>query len=394
MSASARWELVAPDWETLDTVWRNPLPFILWPICGRPLLAYWLDAALHAGAESIRVRTDDRPHLVRSWLLKGDYWSRQIEVAGTGSEGFDVHLMDCLAGMGPQPPVTDGRGMIERWFSLHRTALGLREHAELVIDRELAPGIWAGPGAKVHPSCKLTAPCWIGPHARIGPGCVLGPDVYIGRGCVFDEDVEASEAVVCWDTFVGRHTRLHKSAAQGGVLLNWERGARSEITDDFILADLADRGLEPAWPERVLALLLRLAVFLPARLLNLLARSSVKEVVTGKGRRCVIRTLPRGPLVLRREAWFGEVVAGRFRLIGLLPRSQADWEKLDPGLRSMFERAPAGVFSLADLFGCHDAADPDEWMHAAFQAGAPDRAGVQQTLSNILKIAFQPPVSP
>lgn len=391
MSGTVKWELVAPEWGPLDTVWRNPLPFILWPVCGRPVLAYWLDAALHAGAAEIRIRTSDRPHLVRSWILKGDYWSRPIEVGGPAGEGFEVHVMDCLAGMGPQPPVTDGREMLERWYSLHRTALDLREHAELVIDHELSPGVWAGPGATIHPTSRLTAPCWIGPHAQIGPGCVLGPGVYIGRGCVFDEDVEASEAVVCWDTFVGRHTRLHKSAAQGGILLNWERGSRSDIADDFILSDLANRGLVPGWPERILAQVLRLAAFLPARVLNLFSSPSIKDVVVGKGRECALRTWPKGTLILRREAWLGEVAAGHLRLVGLLPRSRAEWDALDPELRLMFERSPAGVFALSDLFGSHDASDPDEWIHAAYQAGAPDQAGRQQVRRNILKIVLQSP---
>lgn len=391
MSAPPRWELVAPDWEALDTVWNNPFPFILWPVCGKPVLAYWLDAALHAGAAEIRIRTGDRPHLVRSWILKGDYWSKPIEVSEVPAEGFETHRMDRLPGMGAAAPVTDGRGMLERWFQLHRTALELREQAELVIDHERAPGIWTGPGAVIHPTARLNAPCWIGPQAHIGPGCVLGPEVYIGRGCVLDEDVEASEAVVCWDTFVGRHTRLHKSAAQGGTLLNWERGSRSEIADDFILSDLADRGLVPGFGERTLAAILRLAVVLPARLLNLFARPLETTVVTGSGRECVIRTWPRGPLLLRREAWLKGIVAGHFKFVGLLPRSRPDWERLDPVMRSMFEHAPAGVFSLADLFGSHSPSDPDEWIHAAYQAGAADDAGASQVLRNILKIAMTTP---
>jgi hypothetical protein len=211
---------------------------------------------------------------------------------------------------------------------------------------------------------------------------------------VFDEDVEASEAVVCWDTFVGRHTRLHKSAAQGGVLLNWERGSRSDISDDFILSDLADRGQGPGLPERILALLLRIAALLPARLLNLFSSRSTKTVVTGKGRELLLRTWPKGPLILRREAWLGEVLAGNFRLVGLLPRSRAEWDGLAPELRTIIERAPAGVFALSDFFGCHDASVPDEWMHAAYQAGAPDQAGRRQVRKNILKIVFRSPASP
>ena len=106
----------------------------------------------------------------------------------------------------------------------------------------------------MHPSAELKAPCWIGPRARVGARCRLGPNAYIANRAVVDDDVEASDAVVCADTFVGRHTHLQQSAAQGGLLLNWRMGVAVRIAEEFIFVDLTRKNDRPAWGEQLLAL--------------------------------------------------------------------------------------------------------------------------------------------
>jgi len=49
-------------------------------------------------------------------------------------------------------------------------------------------------------------------------------------------EIQISEAVVCADTCIGRHTPwLEQSVAQGGLLINWKLGVAVNIVDDFIL---------------------------------------------------------------------------------------------------------------------------------------------------------------
>lgn len=345
---------------------------MLWPVCGKPLLAHWLDDALARGAESIRIHAKDRPHLVRAWIAKGDYWSKPIEVVSSAPPP-DAWMMDTLPGGETSAPVVDGAGVLERWFDCHGAAIERLGRAEIAIDREIVPGVWAAPGADISPSAKLTAPCWIGPKARVGPGCRLGPGAYIGRQAVLDEDVEVEHAIVGDHTFVGRHTRLEKSVAEGGLLLNWARGVRVEIPEDFILGDLAARAPAPGFGDRLVAAVLAVLLAIPARLWNLGEHPSRKTVRLPSGRTLVLSTRPRGPLLLRRQAWLCHVVTGHLHLWGILPRSAAEWDALDAGVRAVLESAPAGVLSLADLHGAHDAADPDEWIHAAFQAGGDAR---------------------
>lgn len=386
----ADWALVAPDWAALDQTWKNPLPFVLWPVCGKPLLAYWLDEAVRNEASAITVFASDRPHLIRAWLDRGEYWSKKIGVlSGDPPAGGAVHLMTDLPGAVEELPSE----LVARWFAMHRRALSLRESGALLIDREISPGVWAGPGAAIAPSAVLTPPCWIGPRARVGARCRLGPDVFVARRAVIDDDVEAEQAVVCEDTYIGRHTRLEKSVAQGGLLLNWKLGVAVNILDDFILADLGPSTLRPSFAERLLALLLWAPCVLAGALLNLgrgPARQTVAATPSGP---LTLHTWPSGPLLLRRARWLGAVIRGRLRMVGILPRSADQWEALPPEMRSLLERSPAGLLSLSDLHGCHDPSGPDEWMHAAYQAGAPDGEGRRQALRAAVGIAFKTPLS-
>lgn len=395
MSAAKNWLLIAPEWESLDTIWKQPRPFILWPVCGKPLLAYWLDEALRAGAGTIAVLEFERPHLVRAWLDKGDYWSREVRVISReGGETWEERrTMDALPGGEPPAAVRDGRELLERWFELHVEALRLREGIGLSIDRELAPGVWAGPGAVVHPDAELTAPCWIGPQTRVGARCKLGPNVFVSKRAVIDDDVSAKDAIVCANTYVGRHTDLEMSAAQGGLLVNWKLGVAVRIVEDFILADLSPRVNQPGWGERLLAAILKVVVAGPARLWNWGRTPVEKTILSGDGRSFAVKTWPCGPLVIRREPWLDSVIAGRLKLFGILPRSEADWQLIPAEIRSDLEGAGAGVFALSDLYNCHDPAEPDEWMHATYQAGAADGSGLKQTRRSAFRIALKNPLT-
>lgn len=75
-----------------------------------------------------------------------------------------------------------------------------------------------------------------------------------------------------------------------------------------------------------------------------------------------------GPLWLRRVPWLRHVAAGRLRWIGILPRGLNDLTQVPEEVAGGLRKAPPGVFSLADLHGCHEPDDPEEWIHAAFQA--------------------------
>jgi len=390
------WHLIAPDWALLDTVWRSPQPFILWPVCEKPLLSYWLDEAVRRGVPSVSIEALDRPHLVRQWLDQRDMWSRSIEVhskpgAGDGRECFAV------TGLPEEPvtaPVESAKTLMLRWYDMQVVALKRRSSGMVHLDHEYRPGIWFGPGARAAEDVVFSPPCWVGSHASIGSGCRVGPHAFIGSGVYLDNDVEISESVVCADTYVGAHTSLKRLAAQGGLLMDFDRAVGVEIVDNFVLAPLGETPSSPSLRERLLAALVTVPLEWIARIAARGVKPAEFAARLSRSQSVRLRTYPVGPLCLRRAAWLREVAAGKMRIVGVLPRTDADWGSLSPEMRSALEQAATGVFSLSDLYGCHSPEQPDECLHAMFQAGSADGAGERLAKKFLLKITMTTPADP
>jgi hypothetical protein len=388
------WKLVAPDYAELDSLWRNRLPFVLWPVCGKPLLTYWLDEAVRLQVESVEIVALDRPHLIRAWLDHRDMWSRSIVVKSqVYADGVPGHLMDTLPGCAVTATPRDGAALLLHWLDLQKQALALRDQGLIHLDAEVQPGVWIGPGAQVPSSAQLTAPCWIGSYVRIGENCRLGPEAYIGHSSFLDTDVEVREAAVCSDTYVGSHTSLCRMVVQGGLLLDVAKGVAVEVAESFVLSDLRPTQRRSRWGVRALAFLASPVLSLVARLLARGQSPRQTEVRLGRNLSCLLTTYPSGPLLVRRAPWLREVAAGRLSLIGILPRSPADWENLDPDTRSLFEGAAVGVFALSDLYGCNTPGSPEELTHALFQVGAPRGEGHKLAARSLVPIALSTPVS-
>lgn len=388
------WTLVAPDWASLDTIWRSPLPFVLWPVCDKALLAHWLDEAVRVGVPSVTIEAVDRPHLLRHWLDRRDMWSRTIEIRSRRHEedAGERILMDRLPGQPVLPEPGGAKDLLVRWFDLQASALGRRDSGMVHLDHELRPGVWAGPGARVDPSAELVAPCWIGGYARVGANCRLGPNAFVGPGAYLDEDVEVSDAIICADTYVGSHTSLRKMVAQGGLLLDFEKGVAVEVVDKFVMGFVQGKRHGPTIGERALAAVLRPILEICARVAAKGRVPSTTEVQLGRFRQVALRNYPAGWLCLRRAAWLREVVRGNMRFAGVLPRTSADWERLPPEVRSALEQVPAGVFARSDLYHCHSPSEADEWTHALFQAGLPDGTGEKMTRAKLMRIALTIPL--
>lgn len=387
------WNLIAPDYAAIDTIWRSPLPFVLWPVCEKPLLSHWLDEAVRRGVPSVRIQAVDRPHLIRGWLDQRDLWSRAVEVKTGPDETGDWESvpMDRLPGQPEARGVSTPTELLGRWFDLQTAALAARTTGMVHLDCEREPGVWVAPGARISETATFTAPCWIGSYAKIGGNCHLGPGAFIGSGAFLDEDVEVEESVVCADTYIGSHTSLKNMAAQGGLLMDFKKGVAVEVADAFVMGSTAGDSSPPSLLARGLALVLSPVLCLLARLASRGESPSTCQVLLGRDRELTLSNYPRGPLCLRRAAWLKHVAAGSMRWAGVLPRTPADWDRLPGDVRSALERAPAGLFALSDLYQCHSPSEPDEWTHALFQAGSAQQTGSKLVRKSLLKIAMTTP---
>lgn len=391
--SATSWRLVAPDWAEKDTIWHSTLPFVLWPVCDKALLSYWLDEAVRLGVGSVCIEALDRPHLIREWLAKRDLWSRSITVTSQAEADMDGTrlVMDHLPWQDAPTPPTDSLSLLSWWLSLQSEALRQRQQGTVHLDTELSPGVWVGPGAKVASDARLQAPCWIGSYARVESGCRLGPDAFVGSGCFLDKDVEMARSVVCRDSYVGAHTSLENHIVQGGLLIDLERGLAVEVSDPLLLASLDGSYTKPTWWERLAAKVLHPFVRAAARWWNRKTLPSSEEYVVGQNRKVALATYPRGPLLVRRAEWLRAVADGQFRLSGVLPRTAQQWEDLPPEVRSALAQAPVGLLAFSDLHHCHSAGDPDEWMHALYQVSGKSAGAARQLRRSWLRLAIRTP---
>jgi hypothetical protein len=380
--------LEAPDFSVLDTLACRPEPFVLWPIGPKPLLAHWMDEAVRRNVAEVVIIAPDRPHLVRAALAGGHYWSRAVRVLPQRVDDAPAACvrLDTLPGM-PLPAAVDTPvTLLARWLELQFVWLSSRQSGEISIDRFLPPGTWIGPLAQVHPKARLIAPCWIGARARVGAGANVGPNALIGERSVVDDGALVRDAAVLAESYVGPKVNLHRMIAAGAVLLDAARGTRVTITDRFILASLGDRAARPCLVERLLALLLWL-VAVPWSAGYLSAPTTEFTPLGWSGRR--LRTGGRGPLLVRRRAWLWAVVAGRLRLIGVLPRTETELTLVPEDVRAIVAQAPTGAVSWADANGVHGTEHPLEWLHAAYQASElnpASRRGISRQIWSLLTV--------
>lgn len=363
--------LVLPDWQALDTELESPLPFALWMVGAQSLLHHWLDHAVDEGYGRVRLLVSDRPAEVRQAMEDAKLWPVKWEVVPRAStempdaDAPDTAYVDHLPGQAaleaaPEP----GWGMLRHWFAL-------REAWFASIDDESREGfrtLAVGRFCTIHPTAILKMPVWIEDYAQIGPGCVVGPNVNIGRGAVLEGPSRVESSVITDHTYLAGHTELRDCYLDGGRLLNLRHGARINGLDAIVADRLREDALATPWLERVAAGALYGALTVADRVLPGSKRSG-ETWTTFDGLPMQEAT---GPLWRRRRTWLRHVMAGRMRLVGVLPRTGGQMEALSQDWQGILRETPAGVLAYSDLHGSHSAADELEPIHAVFQASAPD----------------------
>ncbi len=350
-------ELVLPDWCGLDTVRASPVPFALWTIGDQCLLHHWLDYAVNQGISTVHVFAADRPAAVRHVLEESALWPIQIKftaIPTTAAAPATAIAVDWLPGAIAPPPPTTGWELVERAAAMDRAWLD-RMAGE--PDFHL---VSIGFACKIHPAAVLHPPYFIGDEVFIGPGCEIGPYAVVGSGSVLSGTNLVAHSHLAANSFVGPVTALENCLVDHGILFNLKHQVKLDQIETHLLSTLKKTTANVPLKDRLLALLLFV------RLGG--ARSSGQSFVTFDG-----RSLPGNPAagLSNRAAWLPLVWQGKLPLYGVLPRSAAQFEALSPDWKNALRYAPIGVFSYADSQGCHSPADPEEALHAIYQASLP-----------------------
>ena len=249
------WHLLAPDWEELDSVWCNSLPFVLWPVGYQPLLGHWMDAAVRAGVERVTIYVADRPNEVKTWLKNVAFWSLEVTVVTVGNDFEMPRGFAALTGLPEdaalESPPSSGIELLHHWFALQKHWLAGRLEDVPVLDI-FHQGGWLGPGADIHPTAELVPPFWIGNGAKVGPCCRVGPNGFVGRNAVLDSDVCVEDAWVDADTYVGRHLSLIGGFVSGNLLLDMRRGVRLELKESWLICSFRR---SPLWMKVLMILM-------------------------------------------------------------------------------------------------------------------------------------------
>lgn len=351
-----------------------------------------MDEAVRRNVAEVRIVSPDRPHLVRAALGGGGYWSRAVQVYPQRPAEAPA-TMECMNRLPSDAPVTatmDGRDLLRLWLDLQRRWLATLGSEGVALEQRHASGAWLGPKVRLHPTARLNAPCWLGGAVEIGAGTEIGPYAVIGAHAVVDAGVTARDALVLPSTYVGPKVNLNRMIADGRTLLDAERGTSVTTAERFILASLLDERSAPGIGERLTAA----ALWLLAGIVSMVRPGgAVRETmaVLPDGETILLATRERGPLLVRRCAWLRAAAAGRIRLTGILPRSAATLAALPADVQAGLRSAPPGVVSLADMQGCHSPDDPEEWLHALYQAGGADPEGQARLSRAVWSVLWKDP---
>jgi len=385
------WILFAPDWSQYDTLWESNRSFTLWPVGNKAYIDHWMDEAVNNGIDEIAIYTADRPAELREHLNNGLYWSIPVTIYPLQSD--DKAPADAIPIVGlrqknqTRAPIDSPAGLLQHWMQLNRDWLDNQNEYSQRVERKHPSGGWVGPKTRIHPSAILEAPFWIHGKCDIGPKAHIGPYACIGENAIIDENASVQKSIVLPGTLVGRNVSLDQVAADGGLLLNAKHGCRVPITDAFILSDIGNDLNAPTLFERIIAA--TLFVFLaPIIALNRMDWSLL-EAHDGRGGSIELKTGNHGRLLTRRWYWLKHVISGRMRLIGILPRP-LDWSsEADQEVTTRLANTRPGVFALSDLHDCHCSNEPDEWLHASYQALGAEGEATKLVKNNLWKLALK-----
>jgi hypothetical protein len=89
--------------------------------------------------------------------------------------------------------------------------------------REVQPGIWIAPTAKLHSSVRILGPAYIGAHTRIRPGAMIGKGSSIEQQCDIECGTLIHNATVLPSTYIGPGLNVSDSIVQGSRLYHLGR---------------------------------------------------------------------------------------------------------------------------------------------------------------------------
>lgn len=219
-------------------------PLALAPALGETIVEYWMCHLACVGVTEVVVLAHERLEEIQEMVGNGTRWGLKVECIAEpreltrqqASEKYlaESFIMDHFPGL-PEFPLF---GSYEHWYKALARWLPCAMMPDRVGIREVKPGIWVGVHSQIERGAKLVGPCWVGDHVFVGADAVIGPGAIIEEGAFIDPRAQIKHSIVGQSTFVGRYVQINHSIAWGNLLVNWQTGLQSTVSDAFLLCSL------------------------------------------------------------------------------------------------------------------------------------------------------------
>lgn len=271
-------------------------PGQMFPIANKPLIAHWMDFAIHCGSRDIYMLSK-KPldQSIRDWFGDGSRWGVRVSFMSSALQSLDldqiiakIHtnkdsrymiikgvffiqydkkqdyadlvgrapsgtLASCPTGnisvFGPGAPSGGDAqtGAAVRMIPVHTLDDLLQISIQTLSGCEgrfflpgytQANGVIMGKDTVIDPSARLVPPVMIGDHVRIHENVTVGPHVVVGNDVVIDSHTELMETVVFDKTYVGSHLTLSHKLVNGATLIDPLNHNVIELEEQQLLAPM------------------------------------------------------------------------------------------------------------------------------------------------------------
>ena len=104
--------------------------------------------------------------------------------------------------------------------------------------KEVRPGIWVAPNARIHRTVRLVAPCYIGPYVRVRAGSLITRATSLEHHSLIDCGTVIEASTVLPLSYVGAGLDLMHSIAGMNCIASAKHGAQVEVEDKTLISIL------------------------------------------------------------------------------------------------------------------------------------------------------------
>ncbi len=145
----------------------------------------------------------------------------------------------------------------------------LQHNSVLPVGREIRPGVWVGPSARIHPRARIVAPAYIGERAKLRASAVITRFTTVEHHAVVDCGTVLENASVAPYTYIGAGLDINYAIVGSNRIASLRRNVEVEIKDPKLVSTVATSA-----PVRALREVGALAAYLPRQVFRgMFARS-------------------------------------------------------------------------------------------------------------------------